>query len=314
MDDENCGRRPAARGAASPEVESAWRELRMALAVQLGRMAEEGDHLLLEMPEGHGPGCTPYAQFAGFGSAMLRAELSGNAYLAAAHELTDEWCESLRMMGWRGNDETEGNWVLERPTADAGIIAAMVVGALREAFGVEHPQLLTYDALGPHAEQPVLLGLSATDDVLAELPASVAPQVTTQMPMDRSELIEMVRACLAAKVCDLLSVDDDGDFVLTHLGQQVWVRVRTDQPAVEIIARVTHGVHSRRATSAELAVLNRQHMWTIWVLSGRDVWMRLPIPALPFAPAHLDSMLDIFLAAMTETRDDLAVRVGGRVA
>lgn len=109
-------------------------------------------------------------------------------------------------------------------------------------------------------------------------------------------------------------IDQDGDVVITHLDQRVWVRVRQDQPAVEIIARVAHGVHSRRATAAEIAVLNRAHMWTIWVLSGREVWMRLPIPALPFVPAHLGTMVDLFLEAMTKTRDDLAFRVGGRVA
>ena len=102
--------------------------------------------------------------------------------------------------------------------------------------------------------------------------------------------------------------------MLTHLDQPVWVRVRDDQPAVEIFARVTHGVHSRRATAAEIAVLNRRHMWTQWVLDDREVWMRLPMPALPFVPQHLVSMVDVFLEAMSQTRDDLAFRVGGRVA
>ena len=70
---------------------------------------------------------------------MLRAELSGNAYLAPAHagrrvvrDAADD--------GVEGNDEEEPNWYVERPLEDARIIAAMVVGALREAYGVAHPQ------------------------------------------------------------------------------------------------------------------------------------------------------------------------------
>lgn len=56
------------------------------------------------------------------------------------------------------------------------------------------------------------------------------------------------------------TVDDDGDFVLHHLGQPVWVRVRTDQAAVEIMARVAHDVHSRRATAVEIGLLNRDNL------------------------------------------------------
>ena len=44
------------------------------------------------------------------------------------------------------------------------------------------------------------------------------------------------------------------------------------------------------------------------------MWQHIVIPGLPFAPAHLDAMLDVFLETMTATRDDLAFRVGGRVA
>ena len=88
------------------------------------------------------------------------------------------------------------------------------------------------------------------------------------------------------------TVDDDGDFVLHHLGQPVWVRVRTDQPAVEIMARVAHDVHSRRATAVEIGLLNRDNLWVRWTLRERTVWQTLLLPASPFVPSHLDEMLD----------------------
>lgn len=315
MDDANVGGGAAEHRYTSQSVDEAWRELMGGLASVLERMGED-DHLLLEMPAGRGPGCTPYAQFAGFdGGAMLHAELSGNTFLAAAHQLSDEWCDSLRLMGWRGNDD-EPNWFVEHPSRDAAVVAAMVVGALREAFGIEHPQLLTYESFGPNADAARFLGLSATEDVPAEpAPVEPTPQLPTVVtPSDHVTLVNLVRMTLHARFGEMPTIDDDGDVVLTHLGQPVWVRVREDQPAVEIMARVAHGVHSRRATAAELSVLNRDHVWTSWVLSGRDVYLRLPIPAYPFVPGHLVAMHDVFLAAMTETRDDLAFRVGGRVA
>ena len=110
------------------------------------------------------------------------------------------------------------------------------------------------------------------------------------------------------------TIDDDGDFVLHHLGQPVWVRVRRDQPAVEIMARVAHDVHSRRATAVEIGLLNRDNLWVRWTLRDRAVWQTLVLPGIPFVPRHLDAMLDVFLDAMTSTRDDLAYRTGAKVA
>ena len=311
MDGRNRGGESAERKVATTEVHAAWTVLRSRLTDHLMRMSDDGDHLLVELPDGHGPGCTPYAQFAGFGGgSMIRAELSSNVYLAPAHQLDAESCGSLQLMGWLGGDEPASNWYLERPRGDAALVATMVVGALQAIFGVEHPQLLTYDAFGPNAGSAEELGLTATEDV----PIESAPQPMALAPNSRHELIEMVGATLSAHLGERPPFLPEGSFVLTHLGQTVRVLVRDDQPAVEILARVTHGVHSRRATAAEIAVLNRRHMWTQWVLRDREVWMRLPMPALPFVPQHLVSMLDIYLEAMAQTRNDLAFRTGGRVA
>ena len=77
---------------------------------------------------------------------------------------------------------------------------------------------------------------------------------------------------------------------------------------------MAHGVHSRRATAVELGLLNRDNLWVNWTLRDRTVWQTLVLPGFPFVPTHLDAMLDLFLEAMTETRDDLAYRVGAKVA
>ena len=114
-------------------------------------------------------GTTPYAQFAGFGDGMVRAELSGDAYLAPLHRLDAEAASSLSLGGWLGNDEEELNWYVERSVADANLVALTVVWALRDVFGVAHPQLLTYSAWGPNSESAIALGIGASDEVPVEL-------------------------------------------------------------------------------------------------------------------------------------------------
>lgn len=314
MDEKDFGGDTADQSGATRELDQGWSELSRSLADHLERMASEEYHLVLELPAGFGGGTSPYAQFAGFGEGhMMRTELGGNAYLTPTSQLGDEWCDTLRVMGWLGNDDEEPNWYIERPVGDAKLVSAMVVGALREAFGVAHPLLLTYRAWGQAAVGASELGLSATAEVPVELPeASVGPMVLA--PDDRDELVEMLLMTLHAKFDERPPVDDDGDVVLTHLDQPVWVRARPDQPAVEIFARVAHAIHSRRATAVELAILNRDNPWVKWTLQDRAVWQHIVIPGLPFAPDHLDAMLDVFLATLTATRDDLALRIGGRVA
>ena len=320
MDEMDSGGGTADQTIETHELDDAWNHLVESLAAHLARMTDDGDHLVIELPEGHDGGTTPYAQFAGFGHGlMVRTELGGDAYLTPAHQLSAELWEFLRLLGWQGNDEEELNWFVERPLGDAKLVSAMVVGALREAYGVVHPLLLTYRAWGPAAAAAAELGLSATAEVPVELPESPASPESPEPPMalvpdDRDDLVEMVLMTLDAKYGGRPDVDDDGDVMLTQLDQPVWVRARAEQPAVEIFARVAHAIHSRRATAAELAVLNRDNPWVKWTLRERTVWQHIVIPAMPFAPTHLDAMLDVFLETMTATRDDLAFRVGGRVA
>jgi len=80
------------------------------------------------------------------------------------------------------------------------------------------------------------------------------------------------------------------------------------------MARVAHGVYSRRSTEVELGILNRKHSLTRWVLDDRGIWQCSTLVALPFAPVQLMLLLDKFFDAMASTRDDLAYRTGAQVA
>lgn len=306
------------------ELDALWEQFEDGLTAHLATMTDpaEVDHLRIELadpdPDGE-EGCPPYAQFAAFGDGrMIRAEVSGNAYLLPQYRLGDEGCEFFAGVGWVGNlahgDIEERNWSIERPVCGVDEIANHVTWSLRYYFGIAHPQLLTYEAWGPAAEGAASLGLCASDDVpLAGLSTTASPPLV-QMATDRDDLVAFVGAVLRNKYEGEPTLDGDGDFVLDHMGQPVWVRVHADQPAVAVMARVAHNVHSRRATAVEIGLLNRDNLWTRWTLRDRTVWQTLMLPGLPFVPSHLDAMLDLFFEAMTATRDDLAYRTGARVA
>lgn len=333
MTGSNIGGTPASspRDGDTPEdLGAQWYALEVALGAYLATMVDPtgDDHLLIELPDPTpgGPGeSAPYAQFAAFGDGtMIRAEISGDGYLHPQFHLDEAGCSYLMAAGWSGNDpegpETK-NWFVERPVGEADDLAEEVIEVLQHHFGVAHPQLLTYHAWGPAAEDADMLGICATEDVPLDDPQ--APQghecrtasggesrvIVTQ---DRDELVAAVADVLREKYECEPTVDEDGDFVIQHMDHPVWIRVRPDQPAVEIMALVAYGVHSRRATSVEIGLLNRDRLWTRWTLRERGVWQTLVLPGLPFVPEHLEIFLEIFLQDMSETRDDLAFRTGAK--
>ena len=309
---ETRGNQPGARPDSS--LDEAWQEFRERLASYLDLMDDDADHLLVEVPQPE-DGAAPFAQVCAIDDGHgLLAELAGNQVLAPAFRAGPAGAHRLLEFGWQGGaDDEHPNWSLRRPRTAAADMAVQIVVGLREVFAIAHPQLLTYRAWGPAAAFADMLGLQPRSEVPSDL--VVQPPVPAVLfPDGRAELVEYVRDTLRRHLHDEPTQDDDQDFVLTHMGQPVWVRVHLQQPAVEIFARVGHDVYSRRHTAVEIGLLNRDRAWVRWVLRERDVWQQLMIPAKPFAPAVLDAMITVFVDAMTETRDDLALRTGAKVA
>ncbi|MEK4240499.1 hypothetical protein NYE39_00590 [Janibacter sp. FSL W8-0316] len=197
-----------------------------------------------------------------------------------------------------GDDEyTENHAIGREPLVHRAIML------LRNIVGVPHPQLLTHRAQGPCAQLSPVLGLAWTGG------PRPAPKVYVET--DREALVDIVEEALS----DDYEVfrDEDDDLFVEHLGQRVWVRVLPDAPAIVISTRVTHGARSRRQAAVEVGILNRSNAWVWWQVIGRDIVQTATVEAMPFAPHHLMTTMEVFLDAMA-TRDDLALRVGGEVA
>ena len=148
----------------------------------------------------------------------------------------------------------------------------------------------------------------------ADREAGVEIDVTAELPENRDELVRMVGTYLYSKFDCQVVLDNDGDYVVQHMGQKVWISVRPDAPVVMIFARVAHDVYSRRSTEVELGILNRRHIGNKWSLTERNIWQEISMVALPFVPFQFSMTLDTFLEAMTSTCDDLAYRTGAKVA
>lgn len=148
------------------EVNADWAAFEVSLAGYLATMSDpdEGDHLLIEVtdpdPDG-AAGCPPYAQFAACGDGkMIRAEISGDAYLRPQFRLGMDAAVWFTRKGWAGGasaDADEGeerNWYVFAPLDHSDEVARVVVEAMRDRFGMVHPQLLTYQAWGPGSDEP----------------------------------------------------------------------------------------------------------------------------------------------------------------
>ncbi len=198
-----------------------------------------------------------------------------------------------------GEDEYTENHALGREP-----LVHRAIMLLRNIAGVPHPHLLTHRATGPIAQMSPVLGLAWT--------GGPRPTPDFYIESDRGRLIDIVEEQLME--VHEVGRDDVDDLFIEHLGQKVWVRVLPDAPAIEIFTRVTHAAHSQRQAAVEVGILNRSNPWVWWQVVGRDVFQTATVESMPFAPHHLMTTLAVFLKAMTATRDDLALRVGGQVA
>lgn len=298
-----------------------WDVFETALARHLQGM-QEGDFLIVELPfGGDDEGAAPYAQFCCGPDHALRSEMASNAWLVAPFRLTREQNAAFRALGWKrevGEDRRRLNFVDERPTWESFPLARQVVAGLRDIYGIAHPELLTYRAWGPSGDTAEL-GLVCTHGIPAEQTPTKAtrPRRTplARMPADHDELVRLVKEALAERIeGGEVEQDADGDFPLQQDGLSIWVRVRPEQPAVEIMTCVVHEVRSRRRTAIELGLLNRDYLWCKWTLRERTVWQQVLVPAAPFAPKQLLGMVDGFFEVLAATRDDLALRTLGKVA
>lgn len=206
---------------------------------------------------------------------------------------------------WFGR--TAAEQVVARADAEDGTftLAEAVVREARDGIGLPHPQLFTAHAHGAGAAHLAeCLGL-ADEGSVSE------PGGDTTRSADHTAMV-------LAEVRDLFDgdvrLDDDGDVVFTLHGTKAFILFRGPGTHLEIAAPVATGVYSRRTAAVELDLLNRKGMWSTWFMQDRNVWLRSQVFARPLVREHVRWALMTFAEDLGTHRDELAYRLGARVA
>jgi hypothetical protein len=287
----------------------AWSRFQARLADHLVDM--DGDDIIVietEVGASELVGAAPYVQFAAGGS-TVRGEVSSNNHLDDAYELDEDDVSVLTALGWqpptvgpgRPVGEVSANFFADLPRAEADRLAVMAVKVLREVFGVAHPAFLTVDGLG--------------EDPEAAPPAQEeqSPEPLAVMPESAEHLRDLVDAALTPLFESAPERDSDGDIPVPWGSSLVFVRVDEETPVVELFSVVVADVADLERARFEVAVLNRDLRFMKFLLVEGRVLARVHLPAWPFVPEHLRSMLTGMSAKIDEIDEDLLARVGGRL-
>lgn len=94
----------------------------------------------------------------------------------------------------------------------------------------------------------------------------------------------------------------------------VYVRVEEDVPIIQLYSVVADSVTDTRRAAFEVNVLNRDVRFLKFVLVEDRVIAQIHMPAWPFVPEHLRTMLTGMSRQIDELDEDLVARIGGRRA
>jgi hypothetical protein len=288
----------------------AWSSFQARLADHLAEMGDEVLVVDAQVADEEAEGATPYVQFAGFGEgAMVRGEVSSNSYLVEDHRLDSEAESAIAALGFHrptaaaGEAEGDGsaNFFVDVSVLEADRLAVMAVRALRDVFGVAHPAFLSASGLEVDPDVP-----SVPSEPAIELdePAAVMPESAEHL----RELVDLALTPLFGAEPDH---DEDGDIPVPWGSSLVYVRVDEDAPVVELFSCVADGVTDRQRAAFEVNVLNRDARFIKFTLVADRVMARIHLPAWPFVPEHLRSMLTGMSAKIDDIDEDLVARVGG---
>lgn len=285
----------------------AWVGFQARLADRLAEM-DEDDVLVVEVQVGHaaGTGATPYVQFAA-GDGMLRGEVASNTYLAQEHALDAEQERALVQLGWSaptaepGEPEAgEGNFFVDLPETEADRLAVMATRTLRDVLGVLHPVFLSGH------------GLEVDEGAAVPVePAAEVDEPAAVMPDDAEHLRELVDRALTPLFGQAPVHDGDGDIAVPWGSSVVYVHVDEERPVVELFGFGALDVTDLERAAFEVGVLNRDERFLKFVLEDDRVMARIHLPAWPFVPEHLRSMLTLMSSRLDELDEDLVARVGG---
>jgi hypothetical protein len=307
----------------------AWAEFTGRLAEVISMIDDSADLTIRSFSASADP--PPYVRLSSPARLVVRAEAAANAALGASYQLGDSQIAALTASGWGRPDAEHPDFWLDRPQDAAEEVSELVVGALRDVYGVQHPVFLDPDQLaeilrteptaieGPDGATTVpgslvlgtgRSGSDATPNRVDSGPRGVS--MTAVLPVDRDHLEAIVEAELAAALGHPPIRDVEGDIVIRVGSTLVFLRTASDAQDVVLFSAVVHDVAGRSRAAEVVNDLNVESRWVKFQLVRDRVFVTTSVPARPFVPAHLHQAVRVISQVADGVDDELATKLNGR--
>jgi hypothetical protein len=262
----------------------------------------------------------PFVRLSSPARLVVRAEAAANSALGESFQLGDSQTAALEAAGWNPPAEDRPDFWLDRPQDEAEEVAELVVGALRDVYGVQHPVFLDPDQLAEIlTPQPSAIEAPDGSTTVASPSAVIERRkgargvaMTAVLPGDRSQLEAIVEAELAAVLGHPPIRDDEGDVVIRVGSTLVFLRIAADAQDVVLFSAVVHDVAGRSRAAEVINDLNVESRWVKFQLVRDRVFVTTSVPARPFVPAHLHQALRVLSQVADGVDDELATKLNGR--
>jgi hypothetical protein len=307
----------------------AWAEFTGRLAEVISMIDESADLTIRSFTASEDP---PYVRLSCPARLAIRAEAAANPNLGPSYQLSAEQESALQQAGWRPPDDECSDFSCDFSQDAAEDVADLVVGALRDVYGVQHPVFLDPDQLAeilrtePSAiEGPDGATTVATGTLLDARPASRANglepvrapgrgvAMIAVLPADRDHLDALVETEMTAAFGHPPIRDEEGDIVIRVGSTLVFLRTAADAQDVVLFSAVVHDVAGGRSRATEvLNDLNIESRWVKFQLVRDRVFVITSVPAKPFVPAHLHQAVQVMSEVADGVDDELAAKLGGR--
>lgn len=290
-------------------VENAWTGFSQNLCAQIANLGDDDNILIETLGQDLPGGCRPYVQIASFADgAARRLEVSSNAYLAPAYELSEDAEAELECaFGFDIDRDPLGepldNFYLMVPAEQAMTLGRVAVQVLREHFGVIHPTMCTLSVGAPLAQ-------------------AVMPDIAQFEPLDIGaahpiandwDIAVMIHRTLHALLGESVERDDDGDWVL-HLPNQAatYVSLVPGRPMVRLWSCPVHQIKDHDSALREVNILNRDSPWARHhILNHATLVSQIELWVQPFVPMAVQQALATLGAGCLHASKDFADRTGG---
>jgi hypothetical protein len=296
----------------------AWTEFQSRLSEVISMIDDSAD-LTIGTESSNDP--APFVRLSSPRRDVIRCEAASNAVLGDDFQLSSELSARMERLGWQAPvldgehtpaaeaPQLTANFWVELAQVESDRISELVVSALRDVYGVQHPIFLAPDQLAEVLQPARRQSRRSASVKVLELQRA---DLTPAMPRDQQHLNDLVDAELAEMYGHRPIRDAEGDVAIRVGSTMLFLRTSRDGREVVIFAAVVHDVAGRSRAAEVLNDLNVEARWVKFQLIRDRVFVSISVLSRPFVPAHLHQAVRILSDVADGIDDELAAKLNGR--